>query len=401
MTRLTRLFTLILLMLTAGAAAAQQPGGPFAPRVIVNDRAVTNYEVEQRALFLKLLNSPGDLEEVALESLIDDRLRMDAAADLGISLDPERVEKGMEEFASRANLTTEQFVAALGQGGIAAQTFRDFVEAGIAWREVVRARFGPRAQITEAEIDRAIALSSQRGGARVLLSEIILPADTPEREAESQKLANRLSREITTPAGFAAAARQYSVSSSRARGGRIDWIDLAALPPQIAAAVLGLAPGQVSDPLPVTNAIALFQMRAIEETELAEPETLSVEYARFFLERGTREEADRVAAELDTCDDLYGVAKGLPEERLQREVQLVAELPDEIAFELAKLDEGETALLDRGAAPSLLMLCARTPALGEDVDRGAVRQRLLNQRLAAYAEGYLAELRADAIIRYP
>lgn len=401
MTRLTRFFTLFLLMLTAGAAAAQQQGGPYAPRVIVNDRAITNYEVDQRIKFLQLLNSPGDLEEEALKGLIDDRLRMNAAEDLGIALEPEQVESGMEEFAGRANLTTEQFIAAIGQGGIAAQTFRDFVEAGLAWREVVRARFGPRAQITEAEIDRAIALSTQRGGARVLLSEIILPADTPERKAESQKLANQLSRDITTPAAFAAAARQYSVSPSRGRGGRMDWLDLAALPPQISAAVLGLAPGQVSDPIPVTNAIALFQMRAIEETEIAEPETLSIEYARFFLERGTQQEADRVAARVDTCDDLYGVAKGLPEERLLREVKPVAELPDDIALELAKLDEGETVLLNRGRAPALLMLCARTPALGEDVDRAAVRQRLLNQRLGAYAEGYLAQLRADAIIRYP
>jgi len=400
MTRLTRFLTLVLLMLTAGAAAAQQ-GAPFAPRVIVNDRAVTNYEVDQRIRFLQLLNSPGDLEEEAVKGLIEDRLRMDAAADLGIVLEPETVEAGMEEFAGRANLTTEQFIAAIGEGGISAQTFRDFVEAGLAWREVVRARFGPRAQITEAEIDRAIALSSQRGGARVLLSEIILPADTPERKAQAQQLANQLSRDITTTAGFAAAARQYSVSPSKARGGRMDWLDLATLPPQIAAVVLGLAPGQVSDPIPVTNAIALFQMRALEETEVAAPETLSIEYARFFLERGTQDEADRVAAELDTCDDLYGVAKALPEERLLREVKPVAELPDDIALELAKLDEGESVLFARGGTPSLLMLCGRTPALGEDVDRAAVRQRLLNQRLGAYAESYLAELRADAIIRYP
>ena len=202
-------------------------------------------------------------------------------------------------------------------------------------------------------------------------------------------------------AAFAAAARQYSVSPSKARGGRMDWLDLATLPPQIAAVVLGLAPGQVSDPIPVTNAVALFQMRALEETEVAAPETLSIEYARFFLERGTQDEANRVAAELDTCDDLYGVAKGQPEERLLREVKPVAELPDDIALELAKLDEGESVLFARGGTPSLLMLCGRTPALGEDVDRAAVRQRLLNQRLGAYAESYLAELRADAIIRYP
>ena len=36
--------------------------------------------------------------------------------------------------------------------------------------------------------------------------------------------------------------------------------------------------------------------------------------------------------------------------------------------------------------------------LGEGVDREAVRARLFNQRLSSYADSFLAELKADAII---
>ena len=48
-----------------------------------------------------------------------------------------------------------------------------------------------------------------------------------------------------------------------------------------------------------------------------------------------------------------------------------------------------------------LMLCGRAPDAEGAPDREAMRQELYSQRLAAYGESYLAELRADAFIRYP
>jgi peptidyl-prolyl cis-trans isomerase SurA len=240
-----------------------------------------------------------------------------------------------------------------------------------------------------------------------LLSEIFLAANTPAAQASAQRRAAEIAQITTLPA-FAAAARRYSAAPSRGRGGRQDWIPLGNLPPAIRAQVLALAPGEVTAPIPVPNAIALFQLRQIEETGVPDAETVAVEFARFFIPGGRTErtlaEAEKIAARTDTCDDLYGVAKGLPEERLLRDVLPVSEISGDIALELAKLDEGEvsTALTTGdGQALVLLMLCGRTLAISEDVNREAVRQNLINQRLASYAEGYLAELKADAIIQYP
>ena len=75
--------------------------------------------------------------------------------------------------------------------------------------------------------------------------------------------------------------------------------------------------------------------------------------------------------------------------------------PRDIALELAKLDKGEVSTnLTRAGGQTLvfLMLCGRTPVLAEDQDRDSIRLQLRAQRLQSYAEGYLAQLKADARI---
>ena len=44
------------------------------------------------------------------------------------------------------------------------------------------------------------------------------------------------------------------------------------------------------------------------------------------------------------------------------------------------------------------MLCGRAEALGEDIDRDAVRRSLFGERLQGYSDAFLADLRADATI---
>jgi peptidyl-prolyl cis-trans isomerase SurA len=261
--------------------------------------------------------------------------------------------------------------------------------------------------VTEAEVDRALALTSRRGGAQALISEIILPARNPEEQAQALEIAGEIARDVRGTAAFAAAARQFSAAPTRENGGRVpNPVDLASLPPQLRAQILTLAPGEVSDPVTLSGAVAIFQLRELRETGIAEADNVSLEYARYLIPGGgtpeAAQEAARVAARVDTCDDLYGVNKGQPPERLVIETRPVQEIPAELALELARLDEGEVSTsIVRGGTQVLLMLCGRTEIREEEVDRAAVRRQLIDQRLAAYADGYLAELRADAIIREP
>lgn len=382
-------------LLLPGGAGAQ---GRFEPVIRVNDKAITAYEFEQRQLLLRALGAPGDLADEARDRLIDERLQVQAAEELGIEATEEGIRGGVEEYAQRANTDADTFLGVIARNGVAQQSFLDFVEAGVLWREVVRTRFGPRAQVSEDEVDRAIALAGTSGGARALVSEVILPARTPEELAAAEARAAEISR-ITSFEGFAAAARNFSAAPTAARGGRLDWLPLSELPPVLQTSFLTLPPGGVTEPLRLPNAVAVFQLRALEELPPQRPDVVGVDYAMFLVPGTDPGDATTVAARIDTCDDLYGIAQGLPEERLLRETVPPSELPRDVAAELERLDENEVSTaLRRGNAQAVLMLCGRTTEQNEGLDRGEVRASLVNQRLASYAEAYLAELRADAVI---
>ena len=398
----------IALALTAAAACLATPlsataQGLFAPAITVNDKVITGYELQQREQLLRLFRAPGNAAELAREQLIEERLKQEAAEVSGIEVTPEGLQAGVEEFAGRANMSPEQFLRALEGGGVSQETFREFIRNGVLWRELVRTRFAGRVQITESEVDRALNALSGGSSVRVLLSEIIMPAPPPQMQAVMQR-AERISQITSIPA-FSAEARRFSASASRGRGGRMDWMPITQLPPQLRPIILGLAPGEVTDPLPLENAIALFQLRAIEETEYQAPDYAAIEYAAYYIDGGRSEaalaRAEKIRESVDTCDDLYGVAKGQPPEVLERGAKAPGEIPQDIALELAKLDPGEvsTALTRAGGQTLVfLMLCGRTPELAEDQDRESIRLQLRAQRLQSYAEGYLAQLRADARI---
>ena len=396
----------------ACSAPAFAQDGQFAAQVFVNDSAITEYELQQRRLFLTLLGAPPEMLDAALDALIDDRLRSDAAASMGMEADAAQVTAGMEEFAGRANLSAEQFVAELEKVGVSAETFRDFVAAGIVWRDVVRARFAGRARASDAEVERAIA---EEGfgeeipqGPRVLLSEIIIRR-APEEDARARLLAERVAVLATTEASFDTAARQYSTAGTRDLGGQLDWMALSSLPEQVRGRVGALTPGGITPPLQVGPGVyAMFLLHERADAPAPLPAGVeALEYAQVLLPGGRSEpalaEAAKIRARVDTCDDLYGVASGVPADRLLVQTQPSSALPADIRAELSRLDANEISTnLTRGDALMVLMLCSRGPLLDtKTVPREQVRARLQNERLVAFAEAYMAELRAEASIRYP
>ncbi|MGR3711793.1 MAG: peptidylprolyl isomerase [Shimia sp.] len=386
-----------------GLAQSSQAQGAFSPAITVNDQVITNYEIEQRARLLTIMNTPGDAITVSREQLIDDRLKIQAANIVGVVAQEEGIQSGLEDFALRVNMNPDEMFKALASEGIDEETMRDFIVSGITWRAYVQARFGGSVQITEEEIDRAVASNTGSGGLRVLLSEIVIPT-TPQTMAQVRSLADQIS-DITDFDDFAAAARAYSQAPTKDDGGRVDWMSVTNLPPQLRPLIASLSPGEVTAPVPLPNAVALFQMRRVEESDRRAPNYAAIDYAMFYLPGGRTPEnlakATELAGRIDRCDDLYGIAKDLPPEQLVRESQAPGEVPRDIAIELAKLDNNEisTALTTQnGQSLVMLMLCGRTVELGEELSREDVAGALRNQRLENYSESYLSQLRAEARI---
>jgi peptidyl-prolyl cis-trans isomerase SurA len=373
-----------------GAALAQNL---FAPVVKVNDQVVTEYEVQQRMRFLQTLNAPGGDRDASLEALIDDRLRQGAASAAGLALNPDGIDAAMTEFASRVNLDKDAFIAALAQNGVSEQTFRDYVVIGTLWRELVRSRYGNLVQISEDEIDRALAATIGSTGLQVLVSEIILPIQ-PGNEDAAFELAQVISQS-PSPAIFSDYARQYSAAPTRVQGGRLDWQPLSGLPESLRPLLLGLAPGDVTAPLNIPGALALFQLRDIAETPAGQAaQDSAIDYAVYEVPSADR--AADIIASIDVCDDLFGVALANPSETLVRETLTPDKIPSAYRSKLTTLDENESVTLTGDGGVTLLMLCGRTAVINQDASRTEVANSLRGARLEAYAATFLEQLRADA-----
>ncbi|MCK0094330.1 peptidylprolyl isomerase [Yoonia sp. F2084L] len=389
--------------MTIGASATAQ--GQVTPVITVDDRVITQYELTQRIRLLEAFRTPGDLNATARTALIEDRLKQQEMDRFGISISEEDLQRELEAFAGRANLTLPQFTQVLAQSGVDINTLRDFISVGVMWRNFVRARFRGQVTITEADIERAIA---QRGAApsrlEVLLNEIIIAAP-PERAAAARNAADQISR-MRSFADFEAAARQVSALPSRENGGRLGWLPIENYPPQIRAIILDLDRGEVTDPIEIPNGIALFQLRGTREALLPVQPPVSIEYAAYYLPGGRSEAGLNLAADVrdsvDTCDDLYGVARNQPAEVLDRQTLAPSEISNDVALELARLDPGEVSYnltRDNGQTLVFLMLCARNNAGTGNIDPDVVRNQIRSQRLTALADALLEDLRASAIIR--
>lgn len=390
------------------AAASTLAQGQFTPVITVNNQAITSYELDQRARLLTLFRTPGNPAEVAREQLIDDRLKQELLDRAGLRLTAAALQTEVEAFAARANLPLDQFLGILRQSGVEEETLREFVRMGVSWRDYIRTRFAAQAQITDAELDRELGLvRPTSGGIEILLSEIIIPAPPP-RAAQANAIAAQISQ-MTSQSAFSAAARQYSALPSRTNGGRLGWLPLDNYPPQLRQLLLDLAPGEVSQPIQIPNGVALFQGRGVREGARQPAIATEIEFATFLLPGGRTEAGLRAAQELalrvDTCDDLYGAARGLPAEVLTRDSLPPSQIPQDIALELARLDRDEVSYnLTRAGGQTLvfLMLCDRVldgDPSAEGTDRTALRNQLRSQRLAGFAEALLEDMRSSAVIR--
>lgn len=396
--------TCLALIVSATIATTASAQGAYDPVVTVNGDAITAFELRQRATMLKIFRTPGDLNAVAREQLIDDRLKQQEMGRAGLVITDEGLRTEMANFASRANLDLDQFVRLLEQNGVSEETFRDFVRIGATWRSYIRDKYRRQVQISDRDVDQALGTSQGGSKIEVLLSEIIIPAP-PQRAASATAEAERIAR-MTSTSAFESAARRVSALPSRARGGRLGWLPITNYPAPIRAILLDLSKGQVTAPIPIPNGIALFQMRGVREVKQPRPSASEIEYLTFTVPGGAsdaaRSEASRIMDRVDTCDDFYGIARGLPATRLQRQTVAPAQIPSDVAQVLAGLDRNEVSyglLRNNGQDLLMVMMCNRTYGASADVDRDAVRNQLLGQRLEGYANALIAQLRARATIR--
>ena len=368
----------------------------FSAVIQVDEMIITQYEIDQRARFFKLLNFPGNHENEAKKSLIDDRLKMRAAEQLGIKIQGERLEFEMQTFANRANLTIDEFATRLKKQGVDRRTWEMYMQIPILWFKAVNKKFA--SEISQ-NVSKDGTSSELLTGSelQVLLTEIIIPVQSGFEE-EALQTAEKL-RKINSLEKFSEAAYKYSAAPTRSTGGKVKWQNLSDLPFIVKPLVAGLAIGEVTEPLPLPGGIAIFQLRNLRESKFKEKKINFIDYLEFTFAKDPKIKKVLIR-DILVCDDVYSFSKKIKNSQLKRNNLKAANISKSLKKTLGSLDTNEFILENtENGTTKLVMVCGRkeTETLSSQ-DISQINQIIANKRLYSLADSYIDNLRQEAVI---
>ncbi len=367
----------------------------FAPAIQVNEMIITQYEIDQRSLFFELLKFPGNHKKEAEKSLIDDRLKLKAAEKFNIKANPTALNFEMELFAKRANLTVEQFANRIKKAGIDRVTWENYMQIPILWYETVNQKFASEIS-SSMLIDNATNQSAIGSEIQVLLTEIIIPVQLGFEQEAYQRIESL--RKIKSLESFSEAAFSYSVAPTRDVGGKIKWQNISNLPSVVRPLIAGLSIGEVSEPLPISGGLAIFQLRDLRESN-KKRESRYIDYVEFKFKKNPKID-ELIINNVMTCDDLYSFSKSTQKAELDRTNEKENSLSKELRNILSELDQNEFILADNDSLTSkVIMVCGRSEKENfSKSDMNEISRSLANKRLLSLARSYLENLRQQARI---
>ena len=384
----------------------------------VNGKAITNYQVDQRATFLRMVTNLEDtaenraqIKQDATQMLVDEILKLDAATALDATLVQRSLETAHklvdENFATNGKTGSQS----LREQGIDSSNIQQKFITDIVWGEVIRFKFQTKFTEMDTIVDKVLRrIEANARQPQVKLSEIILLPE-PNRPLDSTLvLANEIIKAVNNGANFNAIAKQYSSSGTAANGGQLGWVMLDQLPDDIQGQIKMTKIGAVSAPLQRDGLIILVRNEGRRQDGVADPSQDMITLARAVYQLGkdasnadkleAAAKLERDTASINSCDGLVALnqsynsgiqslIKNINLGSLNRPLQaLVNDLKAGVPSKPLSFTEGI----------SVFMLCDRISPKITLPSRDEVLRVEFDKIFGSLAERYLLRLRRSAII---
>lgn len=227
---------------------------------LVNDEPITTYDVEKEreALEKGLDNKPSlddagktQLQQVALNSLINKKLIEQKIRELDIKVSDEEVRQAIEDVKKTNNITQENLKQALEARGITFDEYKAQIKDQLERLRLISVEVRSKIQISEKEMQEYYASNPERFQVDEAFHarQIFLPVSenaTEEDRKRTAASAEKILAEAKGGADFAELARKYSKDPSAAEGGDLGFLKKGELLPEFDEALVKLKPGEIS-----------------------------------------------------------------------------------------------------------------------------------------------------------
>lgn len=125
-------------------------------KVTVNNQPITDVDISERAALLNVErrgNSNAQRIKLATDELIDEQLKLQEAARLGINVTSNQVDNAYLSVARNLKLSEDKFEKLLRGSGVNPATLKARLKAAVAWQGVSRNVIAQRVQLSDLELE--------------------------------------------------------------------------------------------------------------------------------------------------------------------------------------------------------------------------------------------------------
>ncbi len=276
---------------------------------VVNSEPVTNSEVQaMRNRMVRELTSrgaqippPSQLNQQALDMLINEKAQLQQAQEQGIKIDDDQVDQAEANVAASNQLSREAFHQRLAQEGLTVAAFRQQLRKQLTLSRLREREVDSRIRITDQEIEQFLQEQGQSQAAAPELNIAMILVSVPENSspAELKALEDKardIARRARAGEDFAQLAKAHSQAMDKgAKGGEMGLRPAERYPELFVEAVQALAPQGIAGP--VRSGAGFHILKLLERRQAGAVMTVVQTRARHILLRPTAQLSRDQAAE--------------------------------------------------------------------------------------------------------
>jgi len=240
---------------------------------IVDQTVITEQELENRirtvtAQFKKQeteLPAENILRKQILERLISDALQLQYAAQTGLKVDDNQLDKTIERIAEQNQMSLTEFSDALNRDGISMSKFRADIRNEITIARLREREVESRVNVSESEIDNFLTTqaSSNENQDEFEISHILIrtPEEgTPEEIQKAKAKVDEVIKALQAGTSFAKVSASFSDAPNALEGGNLGWKSGTQVPTLFLDALKTMQAGDISAPLRSPNGFHILKL---------------------------------------------------------------------------------------------------------------------------------------------
>lgn len=269
----TILTTLALFSMSSITHAAERLDGIVA---IVNDSVITQSELDEAIDKIKnnykrnnaSLPTSDVLHKQVLDQLVNKKLQLQLAEQMGVKVSDEDVQKAISGIAKGNKITVSELYEKVAEQGMSKQEYLKNIREELIIHHVQQQAVGSKLSVTPQEVEDFMRSKTWQisNTKEYHLEDILITlpdAPSPQDVAKAKNRAEQTLAKIRSGLSFSQAAAAESGEPNALQGGDLGWRKLPEIPSAFASELMHMKENDVAGPIQAPNGFHIFRLAGV------------------------------------------------------------------------------------------------------------------------------------------